>query len=140
MTNAKFNELITLGYDEAWLQNIQKCYKPKSSGTYVMYIFDCEDLDQEVETGLFIDKRFFDNERDLSVIHHFFEGMFYIMRETKTNEELGQGIIDGSPFEEMEIHEDKPWNWLLNEELGADFVERENQRKKALEEYNSKLN
>lgn len=140
MTSTKFNELLNLGFDKEWLKDIKENFKPKLNGTYAMYIFDCEDLDQEVETGLFIDKCFFDNDRDLSVIHHFFEGMFYIMKNTKTNEELGQGIIDGSPFEEMEIHEDKPWNWLSNQELGADFVERENQRKKALEAYNSKLN
>ena len=141
MANVKFNELINLGYDEMWLKDIQEGFKPKLSGDYVMYIFDCEELDQEIETGTFIAKCFFDDDRDLSVIHHFFEGMFYIMKITKTNEELGKGIIDGSPFYEMEDFdpEGKAWYWWLDKELGDDFVKRSKKREQRLLEHNKNL-
>ena len=139
MTNARINELINLGFDKAWLNDIQEGFKPKPNGDYIIEIYDCEELDQNIETGIFIGMYFFDDDRDLSVIHHFFEGMFYIMKNTKTNEELGQGIIDGSPFEEMEMYEDKPWYWLSNQELGNDFIKRDCQRKQRLFEYNKSL-
>lgn len=139
MTNERIQTLINLGFDETWLQDIKDNFKPNTNGKYLIRIYDCEDLDQEIETGIFIGNYYFSNERDLSVIHHFFEGMFYIMRETKTNEELGQGIIDGSPFEEMEMYENKPWYWLSNQELGNDFIKRDCQRKQRLLEYNKNL-
>ena len=106
---------------------------------FLFQFFDQVLHNQKIETGTFIAKCFFDDDRDLSVIHHFFEGMFYIMKNTKTNEELGQGVIDGSPFEEIEMYEDKPWHWLSNQELGNDFIKRDCQRKQRLLEYNKNL-
>ena len=141
MTNARINELINLGFDKAWLNDIQEGFKSKSNGDYVIEIYDCEELDQDIETGIFIGMYFFDDDRDLSVIHHFFEGMFYIMKVAKTNEKLGKGIVDGSPFYEMEEYdpEGKAWYWWLDKELGDDFVERNRQREQRLLEYNKNL-
>ena len=139
MTNEKMQELISLGFDEKWLKDVKENFKPKTEGKYRIRIFECEELDQEPDTGVFVSTYLFDNEWDLSVIHHFFEGLFYIMEEIETEEELGRGIIDGAPFEEMEEHEGKPWYWLMGKELGPEFAKREEERNKEIIEYNKGL-
>ena len=85
-----------------------------------MKIYDIEDLDQDPETGIYVDTTCFSTDIDLSVIHHYYEGMAYIMRDKATNEIFGQGIIDGSPFEECEEHEGLEWGtwqWHRDDEL-----------------------
>ena len=139
MTNEKIQELINLGFNEVWLKDIKENFKLKTEGKYKIRIFDCEELDQEPETGIFISAYFFDDERDLSIIHHFFEGLFYIIEVTETKEGLGRGIIDGAPFEEMEEYEGKPWHWLMGKELGPEFAKREEERNKEIIEYNKGL-
>jgi hypothetical protein len=139
MTNERIQTLINLGFDETWLQDIKDNFKPNAHGKYLIRIYDCEDLDQEIETGIFIGNYYFSNERDLSVIHHFFEGMFYIINTVKDNEELGRGIVDGAPFDEMEEYEGNPWRWLHCEELSDEFKKREEERNQKILELNKKL-
>lgn len=139
MTNERMQELIDLGFDEKWLKDVKENFKPKTEGKYRIRIFDCEDLDQEPDTGIFVSACLFTNEYDLSVIHHFFEGMFYIMEVVETGEELGRGIIDGAPFDEMEEYEGKSWNLLMGKELGPKFVKREKERGEEIVEYNNRL-
>ena len=89
---------------------------------YTIKIYDIEDLSQDPKDGIYIETTCFDNERELSIIHHFFEGCAYVMNITKTKEIIGQGIIDGSPFEEIDEFEGLPygtWQWLRGEELNA---------------------
>ena len=139
MTNERIQTLINLGFDKTWLQDIKDNFKPNTYGKYLIRIYDCEDLDQEIETGIFISNYYFSNERDLSVIHHFFEGMFYIINTVKDNEELGRGIIDGAPFDEMEEYEGNSWRWLHCEELSDEFKKREEERNQKILELNQKL-
>ena len=132
-------ELAKIGFNENWLKEISENFEPKEKGKYNIHIYDCEDLDQEPDTGVFIASYFFDNERDLSIIHHFFEGLFYTMNVVENKEELGRGIIDGAPFEEMEEYEGKVWCWLRGDELGSDFAKREKERREVYDNYNSSL-
>ena len=152
MTNEKIKNLIDLGFDEKWLKDILsfgddikffddmlELFKPKTEGKYKIRIFECDDLDQEPDSGISVISCFFDDERDLSIIHHFFEGMFYIMNVVSTDKELGRGIIDGAPFEEIEEFEETSWNWLMGKELGPGFAKREKEREEYIEKYNSSL-
>lgn len=117
MTDEKMQELIEYGFNEEWLKNIKDNFKPEEEGKYQIAIYDCDTLDQEPDTGFFLFAFYFSNERDLSYIHRFFEGMFYTMKVVETDEELGRGIIDGSPFDEMAEHEGTHWHWLMGRDL-----------------------
>lgn len=117
MTIEKQKDLIKLGFDEAWFEKLNREFKPEEKGKYKIHIFFCEDLDQEPDTGIFIASYFFSDEKGLSNIHRFFEGLFYVMNVVETGEELGRGIIDGAPFDEMAEFEGKPWNWLDYQEV-----------------------
>ena len=139
MTQERVIELIGLGFDEEWVRDVQENFNPKVSGKYSIKIFDCEELDQEPETGIFVGTYFFDNDRDLSVIHHFFEGLFCVMNVVQTNEELGRGIVDGAPFDEMMEFEGSPWDWMRGEDLGWNFTEREEARKEQMLKHNREL-
>ena len=139
MNETKMKELLEKGFDEKWLKNIQENLIPKENGKYEIHIYDCEDLDQEPDTGLFIASYFFDNEYDLTAIHYFFEGFFYVMRVVETQKELGRGIVDGAPFDEMEEYEGKPWEWLDYSSLGSELHEKREKEKEELENLNSSL-
>lgn len=117
MNKQTYQKLLQLGWDKKWLDNIRDNFHPKRKGKYEIKIFDIEELDQEPETGIYIDTACFDNDIDLSVIHHYFEGMAYIMRDKTTNEIFGEGIIDGAPFEECDDHEGLDWGtWCWHHE------------------------
>lgn len=113
MNKRTYQKLLQLDWDKKWLDNIHDNFHPKRKGKYEMKIYDIEYLDQDPETGIYIDTARFDNDIDLSVIHHYFEGCAYVMRDKETNEVFGRGIIDGSPFEECDDHEKQPWGtWV----------------------------
>ena len=40
------------------------------------------------------------------------------MTDTETGEEIGRGIIDGAPFDEIEDAIGERWDWLNPKELG----------------------
>ena len=117
MNKQTYQHLLQLGWDKKWLDNIHDNFHPKRKGKYEIKIYDIEELDQEPETGIYIDTTCFDNDIDLSVIHYYFEGMAYVMRDKATNEIFGEGIIDGALFEECEEQEGQPWYWHSNETL-----------------------
>lgn len=122
MNKQTYQKLLQLGWDKKWLDNIHNNFHPKRKGKYEIKIYDIEELDQEPETGIYIDTTSFDNDIDLSVIHHYFEGMAYVMRDKATDKIFGMGIIDGSPFEECDEHEGQPWGtwqWHSNDTLLA---------------------
>lgn len=152
MKNEKIQKLINFGFNKKWLDDIfsiednikyfddiLELFKPKRAGKYNIRIFECDDLDQEPDSGIPVISCFFDDERDMSIIHHFFEGMFYVMNVVRTGEELGRGIVDGAPFDEMEEFEDVSWDWLTADELGPGFSRREKEREEYIEKYNSSL-
>ena len=132
MNETKMQELLEKGFDGKWLKDIQETLIPKENGKYEIHIYDCEDWDQEPDTGLFLASYFFDNEYDLTAIHYFFEGYFYVMRVVKTQEELGRGIVDGAPFEEMEEYEGKSWEWLDYRSLSPELYEKREKEKEDL--------
>ena len=139
MKKERMQELAEMGFNEKWLKEIKEGFVSKAAGKYEIHIYDCEDLDQEPDTGIFVASYFFDNEHDLSIIHHFFEGLFYTMNVVENKEELGRGLIDGAPFEEMEEYEGTVWYWLRGDDLGPDFAKREKERREVYENYNSSL-
>jgi hypothetical protein len=120
MNKQAYQRLLKLGWNKDWLDNIHNNFHPKRKGKYEIKIYDIEDLDQDPETGIYIDTTSFDNDIDLSVIHHYFEGMAYVMRDKATYKIFGMGIIDGAPFEECDEHEGQPWGtwqWHRDDEL-----------------------
>lgn len=113
--NAK--KLIALGWDANEVDYIFCNFKPKATGKYKVEIYDIDDLGMDPEDGVWVDRAFFDNEIDLSVILYFCEGLAYVMTVAETGEELGRGILDFSPFEEMEEFEGIPWHWHDRKEI-----------------------
>ena len=134
MNIRKMQQLEKLGWDQEWLNNVKMNFHPKKQGKYEIKIYDIEELDQDPETGIWIDTTSFDTDVELSIVLFFFEGMGYVMRDKATGDIFGQGILDESPFEECDEHEGKPWgtwNWYNAEELGPVFAkQREEDLKK----------
>lgn len=127
--NAK--KLEKLGFNKIWLKDVIDNFHPKSKGKYTMKIYDMESIDQEPDSGIYIDTTCFDNERELSIIHHFFEGLGYVMTITETGEEIGRGIIDGAPFEEVDEAEGLSygtWQWLREEDIGSKYLYNQNKQ------------
>lgn len=105
-------KLMKLDFVESWLKEVKHNWKPKKTGKYEMLITFVEKLDDEPKDGIIIDRTRFDDDKELSVIHYFFEGLGYILTVAETGEQIGQGIIDGSPFDECECFENNiPWKW-----------------------------
>ena len=127
-------QLIRDGWDKEWVSDILSLFVPKADGKYQMLIFDIEDLSDEPEDGTYLDTACFDNEVDLSIIHHFYEGCAYVMTIKSTGEEIGRGIIDGAPFDEVEEVGKERWSWLGPEELGPEYKE---QRDKWMKRFNN---
>ena len=117
MNKKTIEKLMKLGWDEDWVQNVAQNFNPKRKGKYKIEIFDIEEIDQDPESGLWIETAYFDNEAELSLIHYFFEGFGYIMTVSKTGERIGRGIIDGSPFDEAGEYESINWRWYDNSEI-----------------------
>lgn len=104
------NKLEKLGFDKEWLDNIYNYFTPRKIGKYEITITDIEHLDEDPRDGIFIEKTCFDNAEDLSVIYYFFEGNAYILTAVETGEEIGEGILDGAPFEECAHYETGEWD------------------------------
>lgn len=114
----QYEKLKEAGYQESFLNNLKENWQPKESGKYYMRITDTDDLDMKPEEGVFIDCAYFDNADDLTIIHNFFEGFNYTMSNNHTGEPIGSGIIDFSPFEEMEEYTGGKW------EINYDLLEK----------------
>ena len=104
--------LERLGFYQEWLEEVKKGWTARKKGRYEMKIYDIDELDQEIETGIWVETTRFSDEVELTEIHKFFEGMGYVMTVVETGQEIGRGIIDGSPFDEVSQVEEKKWNWL----------------------------
>lgn len=111
MDKRKAKQLEKLGFSKMWIRDVMESFKPKKKGKYKMEIYDMEEIDQDPDEGIHLDTAYFDNERELSIIHHFFEGNGYVMYLTETGEIIGRGIIDGAPFDEVEEIEGETWEW-----------------------------
>ena len=119
MRSDRRNKLERLStYDKTWLDEVYTYFTPRKNGKYEMVITDIEHLDEDPRNGILIEKTCFDNAEDLSVIHHFFEGFAYVMTVTENGEQIGEGIIDGAPFEECSGYETgdynhPDWEWTI---------------------------
>ena len=129
MDKRRAKQLEKLGFDKMWLKDVVENFKPKKTGKYTMKIYYIEHLDQDPDTGIYVETACFDNERELSIIHHFFEGEAYVMTVTETGDVIGLGIIDGAPFEEVDEAEGLPygtWRWLHGVQLNSWYQYNEN--------------
>jgi len=125
----RMQELVKKGYDKEWLEEVMRLWKPNSQGKYTMKITNIEDLSDDPASGEYIDTAYFSTEEELSIIHHFFEGCAYVLTKTDTGEWLGEGIIDFSPFDEVE---EKDWEFLGYEETKALVENKKYENKKRL--------
>lgn len=105
----RYERLKESGFDIGWLDDVYKNFNPKETGKYSMVITDLADLDIEPYNGMFIEQAYFDDASELNNIHRFFEGFGYVIKEVSSDQVIGQGIIDYSPFEEMELFTGQKW-------------------------------
>lgn len=117
MNIRKMQQLARLGFSEEWLDDVKTHFRPKKRGKYRIKIYDIEDLGQEPEDGIWIDTTCFNTELGLSFVHYFFEGNAYVMSLAETGYEIGRGIIDGAPFDEVEEYEHGSWEWIHRDEI-----------------------
>lgn len=104
-------KLEKMGWPEDWLSDVKQNFHPKKTGKYQIKIYTIDDLGDEPEEGILLDSTRFSTDLELSIIHHFFEGQAYVMTIAETGQEIGRGIIDGAPFDEVEPYEDEEWWW-----------------------------
>lgn len=104
-------KLEQLGFDSEWLDEVYDYWTPKKNGKYEMTITWIEDLDDDPRKGVLVEKTRFNDDKDLSITHHFFEGLAYVMTDVTTGKEIGVGTIDGSPFDECADFEGTDWHW-----------------------------
>lgn len=117
MNIRKMQQLDRLGFNKEWLLDVKQHFRPKKRGKYRIKIYDIEDLSMEPDEGIWIDTTCFDTALGLSFVHYFFEGNAYIMSLAETGYEIGRGIIDGAPFEEIEEYENEPWEYIHRDEI-----------------------
>lgn len=119
MNIRKMQKLARIGFNPEWLDEVKTRFKPKKRGKYEIKIYDIEDLSMEPDDGIWIDTTCFNTPLGLSFVHYFFEGNAYIMKVVETDEEIGRGIIDDAPFEELEEHSGETWEWIHRSEIKA---------------------
>ena len=134
MDNKTMESLLGLGFDKEWLEMVKTKFAPTKKGRFKIQIFDIEDPADEPETGIFVEETRFSTERELSIIHFFFEGLAYVMIDSESKEEIGRGIIDGAPFDEIEEAVGEHWNWLSPKKLGHWYNEQRKQELEKLEQ------
>lgn len=112
-----YYKLLKENFDAKWLKDVKENWSPKKFGDYEITITCGEHIDSDPADGMFIDRTTFNNDKELSEILHFFEGFHYRMIDVATGKQLGAGILDESPFEEMEEFTGKEWSWYSYEQL-----------------------
>lgn len=140
MNIRKMYQLEKLGFDKEWLDEVKMCFKPKKQGKYRIKIYDIEDLSQEADDGIWIDTTCFNTPLGLSFIHYFFEGNAYVMTLAETGYEIGRGIIDGAPFDEVEEYEGGTWEWVNRSEIKQILDEQRAKENAKPKEYIRKRN
>lgn len=124
-------KLERLGWNPETLQYIKENFAPKKIGKYKLCVHTMNHAQQPPEDGLLIDTAFFSDERELSRIHHFYQGNGYVLYLAETDAKISSGILNGSPFAEVE---EEGWKWMSLEEANA---RRPRRTKKEIEEANS---
>ncbi len=105
------------GWPQDWLDDVKQNFHPKKKGKYQIKIYSIDDLGDEPEEGILLDSTCFSTDLELSIVHYFFEGQAYVMSLAETGYEIGRGIIDGAPFDEVEEYENEPWDWVSRAEI-----------------------
>ena len=106
-------KLKKAGWDEGVLNYIRDNFAPRKTGKYKMKIFTLDGEHLRPEDGILIDTASFDDAKELSLIHHFYEGNAYILTVAETDKELGRGVLNGAPFTQVE---EEGWTRLNEEE------------------------
>ena len=135
----KMQKLQDLGWDEEWLLNVKSNFHPKKRGKYQIKIYTIDDLNDRPEDGIWIDTTCFSDDVGLSIVHYFFEGQAYVLTLTETGEEIGRGIIDGAPFDEVELYETEHWTWLQPEQLSEEFARQRAEESRRLAEGHARV-
>lgn len=99
MKKETYLDLLGRGFDKEWLKAVMENFVPKETGRYEILITDIEHLDDDPRDGIFVERARFDNDRDLSVIHYFFEGMGYVITDVVSGEEFDSGTLNDGTFE-----------------------------------------
>lgn len=117
MNQRTYQKLLSTGfYDKQWLDNTHKHFHSPRKGKYKLRITDILDLDDNIETGIYIDTACFSTQEELSVIHHYFEGFCYTLYRNETGEKISMGFIDGAIYDEID---EQGWEWLDDGQLRA---------------------
>lgn len=135
----KMQKLQDLGWEEDWLLHVKSNFHPKKRGKYQIKIYSIDDLNDRPEDGIWIDTTCFSDDIGLSIVHYFFEGQAYVLTLTETGEEIGRGIIDGAPFDEVEPYESEHWTWHLPEQLSEDFARQRAEELERLSEGHARV-
>ena len=101
-------KLERLGYDKDWLTVVKSEWSPKKSGAYEMVITD---------NDIFLERTFFNNDYDLSVILQFFEGNICVVTDVASGDKITGGYIDDHLFDDMETWTYEDWDKFSEEEL-----------------------
>lgn len=99
-----------------WLNDVYNNFHPKRKGKYKLRITDTADLDDDIETGRYIETTCFSTQEELSVIHYYFEGLCYILSYNDSGLILSTGFIDGAIYDEID---EEDWEWLKADQLRA---------------------
>ena len=110
-------KLEKIGFDKDWLTVIKNEWKPKKRGAYDMLITDIKDLSDDPLYGERIERTKFDNDYDLSLILHYFEGNAYVIADCESNKIISKGIVDYSIFDIMHDWTQENWDMYSEEEL-----------------------
>lgn len=117
MNQQTYQKLLSTGfYDKKWLDDTHQHFHSMRKGKYKLRITDIFDLDDNIETGIYIDTTCFSTQEELSVIHHYFEGFCYILYRNETGEKISTGFIDGAIYDEID---EEGWEWLNDDQLRA---------------------
>lgn len=104
-----YENLKSAGIPEETINDIKKYWQPKETGKYVMRISTGEERWRSPKPEEFIVDAYFDNAEDLTIIHRFFEGQTYIMKDVQRDMLIGLGTIDYSPFKAISSYTREPW-------------------------------
>jgi hypothetical protein len=118
MNKQTYQKLLATGdYNHNnWLNDVYNNFHPKRKGKYKLRITDTADLDDDIETGRYIETACFSTQEELSVIHYYFEGLCYILSYNDSGLVLSVGFMDGAIYDEID---EEDWEWLNADQLRA---------------------
>ena len=104
-----YQKMITDGFDKDWVNKVKENWQCKKTGKYVMGIYLVGEIDKDPRSGELLETTYFDTSRDMDEIFRYFEGFGYVIADAKTNNTIGEGILDYISYDEMEAYTGEPW-------------------------------